>query len=350
MSEERTEAPTQRRLQRLHAQGQGAKSADLTSALSLLVAVLAIQQVGPLAVSRAVDGLRSSLTLMARSDFSAGDLPGLWQPMGAAMLLMVVGVVAPVATVAVAAGLFQIRGRLALGALRPNSGRLNPASGWRRVVSRDGFVNLLWPLLKLTVMALAVEGPARDALNNLPTSVSGGVGFQTAALGDALLATGRNGAAAFVVLGALDYLYRRRQFLQQARMSKKELRDDLRETEGDPMIRGRMRALRRRMAQRRMLHAVPKAQVVVVNPTHYAVALSYEPKKMAAPTVVAKGVDFLAQRIIEVARANRVPVVPSPPLARALYGSVEIGEPIPVSLYQAIAEILAQVYSLRRRR
>jgi flagellar biosynthetic protein FlhB len=321
----------------------------LTSALSLFVAVLAIQQVGPTLVRQAVAGLRSSLILAASPDVSAENLPSIWGPLGTALLGSLVGIVAPIALVAIGVGLFQIRGRLAYRAIAPDASRINPVSGARRLFGMDGLTNLFWPLLKLVLVTLAVEGPARQALASLPTALGGGIGAELRALGDALLATARNAAGALVLVGIVDYAYRRWQFNRRARMSRRELREELRDTDGDPIVRARLRGLRRRMAQRRMLHAVPKAQVVVVNPTHFAVALSYEPKRMAAPEVVAKGVDYLAEKIIQVARDNRVPVVPNPPLARALYRSVEIGDPVPVALYQAIAEVLAHVYSLRRR-
>jgi flagellar biosynthetic protein FlhB len=132
-------------------------------------------------------------------------------------------------------------------------------------------------------------------------------------------------------------------------MSRQELRDELRQSEGDPTLRGRLRALQRRLAKGRMLQQVTRAQVVVTNPAHYAVALAYRMGQTAAPEVVAKGADLMAQRIVARAREHRVPIVPNPPLARALYRSVEVGQPIPTALYEAVAEVLAYVYSLRRR-
>lgn len=349
MSEERTEAPTPKRLRELSAHGSSARSAELTNALALFAGVLALAQAGPIAVRQAVEGVRTSLIAMAQPDVSPGTLPNLWAPLLPAILSILGGVVLPIALVAVASGMFQIRGRLAMGTLRPNPGRLNPIGGMKRMVSSEALVNLIWPLVKLAVTAFVVQSVARGVLATLPMAVGGGLTGQMNALGDAILAVARDSAGALVLLAVGDLAYRRRQFLQQARMTRQELREEVKETDGDPMLRARLRAIRRKLAQRRMLHQVPKAKVVVVNPTHFAVALAYDHKRMAAPEVVAKGADLIAQKIIQIAKENRVPIVPNPPLARSLYRTVEIGDPVPVALYEAIAEILAQVYSLRRR-
>jgi flagellar biosynthetic protein FlhB len=286
---------------------------------------------------------------MARPEVTAGGLPDLWAPLEPGLLAAIGGIVAPIALVALAVGLFQSRGRLTLSAMRPNPGRLNPIGGMRRLVSSEALVGLGWPLVKLAVLALVVQAVARGVVAALPGAIAGGVPAQMGALGDAIVAVARDGTGAMALLAVGDAAYRRRQFMNRARMTRQEVREELRESEGDPMIRARLRALRRARARRRMLHQVPKAKVVVVNPTHFAVALAYDHTKMAAPEVVAKGADFLAQKIIQIARESRVPVVTNPPLARSLYQSVELGEPIPIALYEAIAEILAHVYSLRRR-
>ncbi|HLH73082.1 MAG TPA: EscU/YscU/HrcU family type III secretion system export apparatus switch protein [Chloroflexota bacterium] len=350
MSQERTEAPTQRRFQELGSQGTTARSHDLTAALVLFAAVVSLQQVAPLALGQTITGLQTSLTRAGRPEFTAQDLPALLQPVGRSMLLLLVGVVVPAATVALAAGLFQIRGRFAFRAVTPSPGRLNPAVGFRRLFSIDALISLLWPLLKVAVVVLAVQATFQGIVQVLPTAVAGGLEPQIQLLGNATFDVARNGAGALVLLSVADVLYRRWQFLRQARMTRREVREEVRQNEGDPAIRNRIRALQRRMARSRMLHRVPSATAVVVNPTHFAVALAYDAEKMAAPEVVAKGVDLIAERIIEIAREHRVPIVPNPPLARTLYKSVEIGQPIPTTLYQAVAEILAYVFTLRRRR
>jgi flagellar biosynthetic protein FlhB len=348
MSDERTEAPTAKRLRDLGARGDTARSQDLVSALALLAAIVGLQQVAPVVLGHMVEGLRASLLDASRVSLTTDDVPSLFAPFRSIIFTVLAGVTLPAAAVALGVGLFQTRGRIAFAALRPDAGRLNPLSGLRRLFGADALTGLVWPLLKVAVVILAIEGPFRHLVIALPAVVVGGVGPQIDALGSGTLDTARNGAMALVALATVDVLYRRWQFMRRARMTRQEVRDEFRQSEGDPFIRSRIRGLQRKMARHRMMHRVPEAQVVVTNPTHYAVALAYD-RNMAAPEVVAKGVDLVAARIVEIARAHGVPVVPSPPLARALYRSVEVGQPIPLTLYQAVAEILAHVYTLRRR-
>jgi flagellar biosynthesis protein FlhB len=178
--------------------------------------------------------------------------------------------------------------------------------------------------------------------------------FQTPAAGAretgaAVVALLWKGAAVFVVFGAVDLFRQRRRWQKQMRMSKQEVREEVKESEGNPQIKGRIRRLQRDMARKRMMQEVPTASAVVVNPTHYAVALRYSMEGMTAPVVVAKGRNYLALRIRERARSHGVPIVENPPLAQALYKSVEVGQEIPAHLYRAVAEILAYIYRLTHR-
>jgi len=350
MSEERTEAPTQRRLRELSSQGTTARSQDLSSALVLLAAVLGLRVVAPLVVPQATGALQQSLLDVGRGEITYSDLFSFVWPLLSTGALLVGGVVLPAATVALVSGLFQTKGHIGFGLLRPNPGRLNPLASLRQLASFQSIANLFWPVLKVVVLGLAVGGPIRGLLDQLPTAVGLGVGYQLQFLGDSVLGIIQSATFALVGLAVGDVIYRRWQFLRQARMSRKDIREELKQTEGDPSLRARIRALQRRIARGRMLHRVPQATVVVANPTHYAVALVYQPGDMVAPEVVAKGVDLIALRIIDIARENRVPVVVNPPVARALYKSVEVGQAVPSAYYRAIAEILAHVYSLRRRR
>ena len=153
----------------------------------------------------------------------------------------------------------------------------------------------------------------------------------------------------YVVIAVVDYLFQKWQWEEKNKMSKQEVKDEHKQSEGDPLVRSRIRSLQREMARRRMMAEVPKADVVVTNPTHFAVALRYDPERDAAPEVVAKGVDLVARRIIEVAEEHGVPLYQAPPVARVLYHQVELGETIPAQMFQTVAEILAHVYRLGRR-
>jgi flagellar biosynthetic protein FlhB len=172
------------------------------------------------------------------------------------------------------------------------------------------------------------------------------LGFIATAGGAVGLKTG----LAFLVLAGADYLYQRWEFERDMRMTKQEVKEELRSTEGDPTVKGKVREIQRRIAYRRMMHEVPTASVVITNPTHVAVALRYDPAAMDAPRLVAKGAELVAQKIKEVAREHGVPIVEDRPLARALYASVEIGHPIPEKLFQAVAQVLAYIYRIKKTR
>ncbi len=231
--------------------------------------------------------------------------------------------------------------------LAPRLDRLDPIAGTKRLVSRRALVELAKSLAKVTVVAWAAFSAVTPriglfggmALLRLEQgmSLTGSLAWQVAS---------RTLAALFVV-AALDYVYQRHEHEQSLRMTREELKQELKETDGDPKLRARIRQRQREISRRRMMAAVPKADVVIVNPNHYACALSYRGAQMRAPRLVAKGKDHMALRIKELAREHRVPVVDDAPLARALYATVEIGAEVPPELYRAVAEVLAFVYRLK---
>lgn len=231
--------------------------------------------------------------------------------------------------------------------LTPNMERINPVSGLKRIVSRRALLELVKALLKVSIVGLAAflsVAPRVWELARLPAlSPQDAVVFTGDLASQVVLRT----AGALLLVAAVDYAYQRWEHEKNLRMTRDELKEELKETEGDPKLRGRIRQRQREIARRRMMAAVPKADAVVTNPTHYACALVYESGRMPAPRVVAKGRNHLAVRIREIAREHHVPVVQNPALARALYAAVEVGECIPPELYRAVAEVLAFVYRLR---
>jgi flagellar biosynthetic protein FlhB len=227
--------------------------------------------------------------------------------------------------------------------------RLNPASGFKRLFSPNGLVELIKALFKLIVVGWPAYSYLRGQIDQV-------IGMAQQDLFSAVtsciqLAVGLwlRVSAAYLVLAFVDYAYQRWQYMRAMRMTKEEIKEDFKATEGDPIIRGRIRGQQRRMARMRMMAKVPQADVVITNPTHLAVAIQYVPAEMRAPRVVAKGADRVAERIVKIAREHRVPVVQNIPVARALFGSVEIEQEVPPDLYAALAEVLAYVYKLRGR-
>ncbi len=232
--------------------------------------------------------------------------------------------------------------------LTPNVAKLNPIEGAKRILSASAFVELFKSLAKIAILLWVVIDCVRDEWQKIPLLVDMDP-WSTFVYGGKL--TFRVVVSSAWVLGLialLDYIFQRWQYERKLRMSREEIKEETKNTEGDPLIKARIRSIQRQLARQRMMESVKTADVVVRNPTHLAVALKYEREKMRAPKVVAKGRGLVAQRIIEIAHKHDVPVVENRELARTLYKLVEVGMEIPVTLYRAVAELLAYVYSVRR--
>jgi flagellar biosynthetic protein FlhB len=233
--------------------------------------------------------------------------------------------------------------------MMPDISRINPLSGFKRLFSLHTAVELVKTLIKVGIVGWLVY---RAYVDSFPTFMSMAGADLAGALGlfiSTAFSTCITVGAAFLVLAFLDYGYQRWEFMRDARMTKQELKEEYKQSEGSPEIKAAIRRRQRRMATSRMMKNVPTADVVVTNPTHFAVALRYRGDEMGAPKVVAKGQDLIAQRIKQIARENNVPVVENKPLARALYATVEVDQEIPYDLFQGVAQILAYIYSLKRR-
>lgn len=344
MSSQRTEPATPRRRQEARRRGQVARSADLSQGAALLAAVA----VGSLVVPSGFHRLATyTQGVLARPD--PGRLAQLAAD-GVVAGLAVAGPVVGAALVAgVAVGFAQTGGLFTAKPLEPQLDRLNPIRALERLFSLRSVAELVKALLKLTAVAVAVWAPLKGAAAGA-RAVAPSPAELAGQLGATAQAVALRGAVALFVVGALDYLYQRLEYERSLRMTRQEVREDLRETEGDPLVRSRQRSRQRELARRRMLRDVPRATVVVTNPVHLAVALRYAPKEAPAPVVVAKGAGVVADRIREIARRHGVPVVSNPPLARSLYRSVPLGRMIPPALYHAVAEILAVLYRAGRLR
>ncbi len=347
MAGERTEAPTPRRLRDARRRGEVAKSQEVASVGVLLIAALALRFLG--------ETIAGDLGAVMREWFGRKPEPLTVDSaagMGRAAGLETMRILAPLLgllLVGGVAGHLLQTGFLLTGAkLRPRLSAIDPVHGARRLLSLDALVNLGKSVLKLAIVAgvvvLTLRSRADDvvALGALPIGAAAGRTAQV--IFDVLI----RATLALFVLTVADYAWQWWMHRRALRMSKQDIREELKETEGNPEIKAAFRR-RRHQLLNRMIAAVPKADVVVTNPVHYAVALKYDPVSMQAPVVVAKGERLLAQRIKEVARRAGVPVVEEPALARALFKAVPVGKPIPVSLYRAVAEVLAWVYAMRER-
>jgi flagellar biosynthetic protein FlhB len=348
---ERTEQPSARRREEARRRGQVAKSADLTGALLVLGAVAAHAAGGGHVVADGLELVRRGLVPRRLEELSVESAAALlqgaaWDGVRVAWPFLVIPTLA-----GVGGHLLQTRFLVATEGVAPQWSRLSPLAGFGRLWSLRSLAELVRSLLKLAALGtLAALTLYEDWALLVGLGEGGGAAAAMAAVGRVVWDLWLRVGLAYLAIGALDYAYQWWQHERSLRMTRQEVREEARETEGDPHLRGRMRGIHRQMVTRRMAAEVARATVVVRNPVHVAVALRYDGGAMAAPRVVAKGERLVALRIVDLARRHGVPVVENPPLARALHRAVEIGREIPPDLYRAVAELLAHVYALAGRR
>ena len=349
--QERTEQPTERRLQRAREQGQVARSRELANLGLLLTAAAGLMALGPATLSGLVEIVRRGLT-PSREVLAGGgsDLLSTLAATAADALFLLLPLLAALLVVAVLAPLALGGWTFSTEALALKPERLNPVKGLARVFSLNGLAELAKALAKFTVLALTAGLLLWRDMGSILSLGTQGLAPALSGAASLLLNSFLVLCGALVSIAALDVPYQYWRHHQQLRMNRQDLREELKETEGKPEVKSRQRMLQREVARRRMMQEVPRADVVVTNPTHFAVALRYRPESMAAPRVVAKGADLVAQRIRELAAEHGVPLLSAPPLARALYHGTRLGQEIPAGLYQAVAQVLAYVYALRRQR
>jgi flagellar biosynthetic protein FlhB len=257
-------------------------------------------------------------------------------------------VFAVAAIVGVLSNLVQVGWKITPKAMSPKFNRINPLSGFKRLFSAQSLVTLLKSLAKFFVIVIVIYNAVKDELDKLPHLAYMELGEALAYVADLIVSLGISVGGWFLVVAAADFIYTRLKHAKDLKMTKQEVKEEFKQTEGNPQIKGRLRSKMREVSMRRMMQGVPGADVVITNPTHYAVALKYERDDNKAPVCLAKGADFVARRIKEKAMEAGVEIVENKEVARALYDSVEVGQEIPPDLYQAVAEILAYVYRLKK--
>jgi flagellar biosynthetic protein FlhB len=343
---EKTEAPTPRRLEKAREEGQVAVSREVAGAAGMLGALVGLALLLPFAASQLV---RSALVLLEQpAQLAAVPLPAaVWRTLHWGGLCVLAVVALPM-LLGPAATLLQTRGMISANLIAPKASRLSLPGGIKRLVSAANLVEFVKNVTKLAALC----GVAALILGGLAWQLVPAAAWPTGRLlavlwRDSLLLLGSL-AAAFAAIAVLDLLWVRHDHLRKLRMSRQDIREELKQTEGDPEVRARLKRIRAERSRSRMMAAVPKAEVVVTNPAHYAVALAYERGSTGAPKVVAKGVDHMAARIRAIAEKHGIPVVANPPLARALY-TVELDREIPPEHYEAVAQIIAYVWRLSGR-
>jgi flagellar biosynthetic protein FlhB len=348
--EQKTEQPSQKRLDDAHQKGNIPVSKEVANFMIMMSLAITVAWYAP-------GMLRSARMMLAPfisdADDMAADRNGLGLILknlifGSASIVMLPAVTAMVA--GIASNVLQNGLIITSEPIMPQLSRISPLAGIKRMFSMRSVVELIKSLLKVGVIgyvAFLSIYPEMMQVRTLPNTSAEGLLLLLAKLG-ARMTIGVAIAMFFIAL--FDILYQRFQHNKSLRMTRQEVKDEYKQSEGDPMIKGRLRRLRQERAKNRMMSAVPTADVVITNPTHFAVALKYDGATMKAPTVVAKGQDLIALKIRELAQENKVPIIENPPLARALYGSAELDREIPMEQYEAVAKVISYVYKLKGRK
>lgn len=348
-AQEKTEEATPRKREEARRKGQVFKSVELVGAITLLTTYLVLKLVGPYMAGRVLTFSRTLWEQGATQD---------WSEAGVRLLLvntflMVATVVAPMLLAAAVAGIagniLQVGFNFTLEPLIPKFERIDPVSGLKRIFSARSVAELVKSIIKIIIISYIAYKTVADDIMIFPSLLGMEmiqvIVFVAELVSRLLLWIG----VAMLVMALADYLYQRWEYERSLMMTKQEIKDEFKQTEGNPEIRSKIKQKQREMARRRMMQDVPKADVIVTNPTHFAVALAYQQEAMGAPKVLAKGQDLVALRIRTLAKEHGIPIVENPPLAREIHRTVEIGQEIPGAMYQAVAEVMAFVFQLKQK-
>ncbi len=322
---------------------------EIPSAAVLMAGVLAIYIVGGSFVDQIGNVMKSYLSLSYGSDLTQASAVSIFNTALLRFAIIVAPVILTIMLVGVASNVAQFGFVFTFKPLRPKASALNPLNGIKKLgFSSQSMIQLSKSILKVALVGILGYVTVKDLIMNSVKLVDSSPAVIFAFMGHSAFAVTVKISAAFLVLAAIDFFVQKRKFDRDSRMTKQEVKEEHKQEEGDPHIKGRQRREMVKRHRLRMMHAVPKADVVVTNPTHYAVAIKYDSQVMSAPKVVAKGKDLVAQRIKKVAAENNVPIVEDKPLAQLLYRTVEIDEQIPPELFKAVAQILAYIYRMKK--
>lgn len=321
----------------------------LTSSFTLLTGIVSLYIFG----SFMMDGLKQStvkiLSTMGSFQLTEANLYVLVLKLFGTVVLLLAPLIVTIVATAVVSSLIQDNGRLEfkLSRMKVDFNKLNPLSGFGRLFNKDALVEMVKSLLKLTVVGWIAYGVVHDEMQNITFLAEADIQTIFSFVGHIAFKIVIHTCGIMIVLGLLDMLYVKWRYTENLRMTKQEVKDEHKESEGNPETKGKIKKMQFQMARRRMTKIIPLADVVITNPTHFAVALKYDRQKMAAPVVLAKGMDIMAEAIKKIAREHSITLVENRFLARELYDQVKENEPIPEALYAAVAEVLAYVYKLK---
>jgi len=349
-NQERTEQATPRRREDARKKGQVAKSHEIASVVILLACLTYFYfdstRLTKKMMSLVSSFLRDSGTLHISSDNI--------QALAVSWLFDFFILIAPLLLIVLIAGIvanfIQVGFVVSPEAIQPKFSKIDPIKGFQRLFSLKSFAEMTKNILKLCIVGYVAYITVDGEIENLPPLMDKSIGDIMVYMAEISFKIILRTSWVLIVLAILDYVYQRWEYERGLKMSRQEVKDEFKQTEGDPLIKARIRRIQREMARKRMMANVPKADVVITNPDHIAIAIQYDQSNMFAPVVVAKGTGFIAEKIRDVARKSNIPVIENKPLARVLYKMVDINGVIPENLYKAVAEVLAYVYGLKEKK
>lgn len=350
---EKTEPATAKKLKDAREEGKVVKSRELNSAFGLIVLFLCLKifvsYVGQklIAVFTYAYGQMADFVLINEKNLSAQAIASLFKNIILQWMLIVLPFFAFGVIIALLVSIVQVGWKVSTKPMKPELSKFNPINGFKRMFSKDSVFELVKSIVKIGLIGYMAYASIRDHQNELFILYDLELNQAIALVGGLVIDVGFKISLVYLIVGIADFVYQKHKFNEDMKMTKQEVKDEFKNTEGDPQIKGRQRRKMQEVSQKRMMQDVPKADVVITNPTHFAVALRYDTKESTAPVVVAKGADYIAQKIKEIAKDNQIEIVENKPLARMIYHNVDVGAEIPPELYQAVAEVLAYVYRLK---
>lgn len=350
---EKTEPATEKKLTDARKEGQVAKSKEIGNALMILALFLVLKiWVGKMGIQflelfEAIYKRVPEVISTWNGYLPQNDMLLVFREMIFQIIYLIAPIVIVAFLVAFISDIVQVKWKVTTKPLKPKFSKINPLSGFKRIFSVNSIVELIKSIAKVGLILYIVYIYLKDQWSLLFLVYDMPLLQVLQLEGQLVTDLGIRISLVYMIIALADYVYQRVKFSKDMRMTKQEIKDEYKQQEGDPQTKGKIRQKMREVSQRRMMQSLPQADVVITNPTHYAVAIKYDPETLDAPIVLAKGEDYLAQRIKEVAKENKIEIVENKPLARMLYANVEVGEPVPPELYQAVAEVLAFVYHLQ---
>lgn len=348
---EKTEEATSKKLTDARKEGQVAKSQELTTAAGLLSLFLVVKAFSGKMAQGFLDTFSETykqIELITKEEMTYQVGVRLINQMGKNILMLCLPVFIVGVAIAIVVNVFQVKWKLTGKPLQPKFNKISPISGFKKMFSLDKIMDLIKSMLKVGIIIYIVYDTLKEQLNKLYLLYEmGNLDAVIVYIGNIVLDLGIKISVLFMIVGLADYIYQKFKFKKDMRMTKQEIKDEYKQSEGDPQVKSKIKQKMRQASQRRMMQRLPEADVVITNPTHFACAIKYDKEVSEAPILVAKGADLLAAKIKEVAKEHKVPIVENKPLARMLYYNVDLESEIPQELYQMAAEVLAYVYSLK---